>query len=113
MTLRLRPQRSVRLVTLHIAAATAVTAATVGGRPVPTGRSAGGQWGFGFVFHGPPAEGVEVTLTVRASGPVTFRAMDGSDGLGDLPGFHARPSGVGIAGSHTGELLAVAKTYRL
>jgi len=113
MTLRLRPQRQVRLVTLHVAAATAVTAATVGGRPVPTGRSAGGQWGFGFVFHGPPAEGVEVTLTVRASGPVTFRAMDGSDGLGDLPGFHARPSGVGIAGSHTGELLAVAKTYRL
>jgi hypothetical protein len=113
MTLRLRPQRSVRLVTLHIAAATAVTAATVGGLPVPAGRTAGGGWGFGFVFHGPPADGVEVTVTVRASGPVTFRAMDGSDGLGDLPGFHPRPSGVGIVGSHSSELLAVAKTYRL
>ena len=113
MTLRLRPQRPVRLVTLHVAAATTVTAATVGGRPVPTDRTAGGGWGFGFVFHGPPAEGVEVTLTVRASGPVEFRAMDGSDGLGDLPGFHARPSGVGIVGSHSSEMLAVAKTYRL
>ena len=113
MTLRLRPQRPVRLVALHVAAGVAVTAATVGGRPVPTGRVAGGGWGFGFVFHAPPAEGVVVTLTVRAAGPVGFRAMDGSDGLGDLPGFHARPSGVGIAGSHTSELVAVAKTYSL
>jgi len=113
MTLRLRPQRQVRLVTLHVAAATPVTAATVGGRPTPTGGSAGGEWGFGFLFHGPPADGVEVTLTVRASGPVTFLAMAGSDGLDGLPGFHARPSGVDMASSHYTDMLAVAKTYRL
>jgi peptidase M28-like protein len=113
MTLRLKPQRQVRLTALHVAAAATVTAATVAGRPVPTDRVAQGGWGFGFVFHGPPAEGVEITLTVRASGPVRFRAMDGSDGLSGLPGFHARPADVGILGSHTSELLAVAKTYSL
>jgi peptidase M28-like protein len=113
MTLRLRPRRPVRLTTLHVAADVTVTAATVGGRPVPVGRTAGGQWGFGFVFHGPPAGGVPVTLTVRAKGPVRFRAMDGSDGLGELPGFRARPAGVGIVGSHSSELVAVAKTYTL
>jgi hypothetical protein len=113
MTLRLTPQRAVRLVTLHVDAATPVLAATVGGQPVPVGAAANSKWGFGFVFHGPPTTGVEISLTVRASGPVTFRAMDGSDGLSDLPGFKARPADTGILGSHTSELLAVAKTYAL
>ena len=112
LTLRLTPQRPVRLVTPARRAPAPGAAATVGGRPVPvTAQPPDGRWGFGFVFHGPPAGGVEVTLTVRASGPVKFRAMDGSDGLGELPGFHARPAGVGVVGSHTSELLAVAKTY--
>ncbi|MGX6602941.1 M28 family peptidase [Micromonosporaceae bacterium Da 78-11] len=113
MTLRLRPQRQVRLTALHVAADATVTAATVGGRPVPTARAADGPWGFGFVFHAPPAEGVEITLTVRTSGPVKFRAMDGSDGLSSLPGFQPRPADVGIVGSHTSELVAVAKAYTL
>jgi hypothetical protein len=113
LRLRLRPQRQVRVASLHVAAETAVTAATVGGRPVPTGRTAGERWGFGFLFQGPPADGVEVTLTVRGSGPVRFRVMDGSDGLTTLPGFRARPPGVGIVGSHTSEMLAVARTYTL
>ena len=111
MTLRLKPQRPVRLTSLHVADATTVTAATVDGRPVPTSRAAHDAWGFGFVFHGPPADGVEITLTMRAPGPVKFRVMDGSDGLDALPGFHPRPADVGILGSHTSELVAVAKTY--
>jgi hypothetical protein len=111
LRLRLVPQRPVRLATLHVAAATPVTAAVVGGRDVPVDRTVGGAWGFGFIFHAPPAEGVEVTLTVRGAGPVRIRAMDGSDGLGALPGFRARPPAVGIVGSHTSELVAVARTY--
>ncbi|HEX5204725.1 MAG TPA: M28 family peptidase [Actinoplanes sp.] len=117
LKLRLQPQRQVRLTTLHVESGATVTAATVGGRALPAEKLAvkqdGGPWGFGIVFHAPPAEGVEITLTVRASGPVRFRAMDGSDGLTALPGFRARPTGVGIVGSHTSELLAVAKTYTL
>jgi hypothetical protein len=113
LRLLLKPQRQVRLVALHVAEGTAVTAAAVGGRQLPTVTTGGDPWGFGFVFHAPPAAGVEVTLTVRGAGPVRFRAMDGSDGLGDLPGFRARPPGVGIVGSHTSELVAVAKTYTL
>jgi hypothetical protein len=111
LRLRLVPQRPVRLAALHVAAATSVTAAVVGGRALPVDRTAGGAWGFGFVFHAPPADGVEVLLTVRGSGPVRIRVMDGSDGLGALPGFHARPAAVGIVGSHTSEMVAVARTY--
>ena len=114
LKLRLRPQRQVRLTTLHVAAGVTVSAATVGGVDMPVKLDKkDGPWGFGFVFHAPPADGVEVTLTVKTSGPVQFRAMDGSDGLGSLPGFKARPAGVGIVGSHSSELLAVAKTYTL
>ena len=37
--------------------------------------------------------------------------MDGSDGLRILPGFVARPDGVGVAPSHLSETVVVAKTY--
>ena len=113
LKLLLQPQRPVRFTTLHVAAGVTVTAATIGGREVAATVKPDGPWGFGFIFHAPPAGGVEITLTVKASGPVKFRAMDGSDGLTTLPGFHARPAGVGILGSHSSELLAVAKTYTL
>jgi hypothetical protein len=39
--------------------------------------------------------------------------MDASDGLSALPGFRARPAEVGIRGSHSSEMLAVARTHRL
>ena len=113
LRLRLVPQRPVRMVTLHVAADAGVTAAVVGGHRVPADTVAGGPWGFGFVFHAPPAEGIEVELTVRAAGPVRFRAMDAADGLGALPGFRPRPAGVGIRGDHSSEMVAVARTYSL
>jgi hypothetical protein len=111
MRLKLRPQRPVRLTTLHVAKGVTVTAATVAGRQVVPGKPEDGPWGFGFVFHAPPPDGIEITLIVQTAGPVRFRAMDGSDGLSTLAGFHPRPADVGVAGSHTSEMLAVAATY--
>jgi hypothetical protein len=111
LRLRLLPQRPVRLVTLHVGAGTPVTAAVVGGRPVPVDRKAGAGWGFGVIFHAPPRSGVDVVLTVRGTGPVKLRAMDASDGLSGLPGFHPRPPDVGVLGSHSSEMVAVARTY--
>ncbi|MEU7905962.1 M28 family peptidase [Actinoplanes sp. NPDC049118] len=111
--LRLTPQRPVRLVTLHVGAEAAVTQATVAGRPVPADRTAGGPWGFGLVFHAPPADGIEITMTVRGTAPLKLRVMDASDGLSTLPGFQPRPADVGVTGSHSSEMLAVAHTYTL
>ncbi|MGN9766643.1 M28 family peptidase [Micromonospora sp. SD12] len=114
LRLRLVPQRQVRLTTLHVDAATAtVLRAEVAGRAVPV-EAREGRWGFGLVFHAPPSEGIEVTLTVTPkAGQVALRAMDASDGLDALPGFRPRPPGVGIVGSHSSEMLAVARTYPL
>ncbi|MEV4841842.1 M28 family peptidase [Micromonospora matsumotoense] len=119
LRLRLLPQRTVRLATLHVDATTAeVTRAEVAGREVPVGRqltveeASLDRWGFGIVFHAPPPEGVEIILTVRPrAAKVALRAMDASDGLTALPGFRPRPAGVGVVGSHTSEMLAVARTY--
>lgn len=113
LTLLLKPQRTVRFTTLHVAASAQVTALTVAGKQIPADKSAGGGWGAGFIFHAPPAEGVQVVITVHGTGPVKVRAMDASDNLTEMPGFHARPSGVGVLGSHSSEMVAVAKTYDL
>lgn len=113
VTFRLTPQRPVRLLTLHVSADAAVSKATVGGREVPTEVKTKGPWGFGFAFHAPPAGGVEVTLTVRAGAPVKLRLMDASDGLSAIPGFRPRPPDVGVRGSHSSEMLAVARTLPL
>ncbi|MGR6322287.1 M28 family peptidase [Micromonospora soli] len=114
LRLRVVPQRPVRLLSLHVDTTTAtVRSATVAGRDVPV-KARDGRWGFGIVFHAPPPEGVEVTLTlVPKAGQVNLRAMDASDGLTGLPGFRARPTDVGVVGSHSSEMLAVARTYPL
>ncbi|MEG3634259.1 M28 family peptidase [Micromonospora palythoicola] len=114
LTLRLTPQRQVRLTTLHVDTNTAeVRRAVVAGRSVPV-ESRDGRWGFGVVFHAPPPEGIEVTLTVTPKAErIALRAMDASDGLDALPGFRPRPPDVGVAGSHSSEMLAVAHTYPL
>ncbi|WDZ85456.1 M28 family peptidase [Micromonospora cathayae] len=117
-TLRLRivPQRQVRLLTLHVDVNTAhVQQATVAGRPVFFDRITGEQrWDFGIVFHAPPPEGVEVTLVLAPKADrAALRVMDASDGLDALPGFRPRPADVGVVGSHSSEMLAVARTYQL
>ncbi|MCG5468864.1 M28 family peptidase [Micromonospora sp. LAH09] len=112
LRLRLTPQRAARLATLHVDTSTAtVLRAEVAGRPVPV-EPREGRWGFGLVFHAPPTEGIEVTVTLRPiAGQVALRAMDASDGLDALPGFRPRPPAVGVVGSHSSEMLAVARTY--
>jgi Zn-dependent M28 family amino/carboxypeptidase len=118
LRLRLTPRRTpVRLVSLHVDGATAtVERAVVAGRPVSAEEGAlDDRWSFGLVFHAPPPEGIEVELVLRPTGggQVRVRAMDASDGLAGLPGFRPRPPDVGVAGSHSAEMAAVARTYAL
>ncbi|MEV0213915.1 hypothetical protein [Micromonospora sp. NPDC050695] len=73
-TLRVRvvPQRTVRLVSLHVDAETAeVKRAEVAGRAVPVQRqptieeASLDRWGFGLVFHAPPPEEADAVTPVR------------------------------------------------
>jgi hypothetical protein len=109
ITLNLTSNRAVRLAYLQIRDAKVISA-TVAGRPVPQDALVDD---FGVLFHNPPADGLTVTLVLDRVGPVAFRVMDGSDGLDGLPGYTPRPPSVGVEGSHTSELVLVAKTYTL
>ena len=106
LTITVRSQRDARLIYLELPDSI-VHGATVDGREVPPESLAGR---FGFVFHAPPDDGLTVALELQSPAPATIRVMDGTDGLDGLPGFTARPEGVGIQGSHTSELVVVATT---
>jgi hypothetical protein len=98
------PQRPARLI--HFSTQTVISKPVVNGRPVPSREAP-----FDLLFHAPPSGGV--VLEFEVSGPVTLRVIDGSDGLTGLPGFKPRPADVGVAGSHSTELVLVAKTHQL
>jgi hypothetical protein len=110
VTLQVGSRRAARLLVLDVAGAR-VAGATVAGRAVPDGVL--GEDRLSVTFHAPPDGGVSATFVVEGGGPLTVRAIDGSDGLADLPGFRPRPEGVGVAGTHTSDLLLVATSRTL
>jgi hypothetical protein len=114
LILTLLPQRSVRLAYLEVQSGPRIVSATVAGRPVegePFLRGPADR--FAVLFHAPPDEGITLRLVLDEVGQLTIRAMDGSDGLADLPGYRPRPPGTTIKGSHSSELVLVAKTFRI
>jgi hypothetical protein len=112
VTVRITPQRAVRLLTLDLSAGGGrVTEARVQGTEV--GRAALGTGRLRITYSGPPAQGIEVLLTVRGGGPLRFRATDGSTGLDGLPGYSPRPEGVGAAGTHSSDLVLVSTSTTL
>jgi hypothetical protein len=110
VTVQVQSQRAARLLVLDVAGAT-ITDATVAGRDLPEGVL--GEDRLTVTFHAPPPEGVSATFVVDGGGPVTVRALDGSDGLDELTGFDPRPADVGVAGTHTSDLLVVATSRQL
>ncbi|MCK9795700.1 M28 family peptidase [Isoptericola sp. 4D.3] len=88
--------------------ASGVRSATVAGRDVPVD---GGVLDTRFYAPGP--DGFEVRLTVEAGRPLDLRVVAAGGGLEDLPGFVARPDDVGVAGSHTSELVLVGTSVTL
>ncbi|MCZ2264656.1 M28 family peptidase [Isoptericola sp. QY 916] len=88
--------------------AAGVESATVAGREVPVGGGA-----LDTRFYAPGDDGFEVTLTVPAGQPLDLRVVAAGGGLEGLPGFVERPTGVGVAGSHTSELVLVGTSVSL
>lgn len=108
VTVRIVPQRPVRLLAVETGNGPALKGASAAGAPINVrdGR-------LDLIFHAPPADGIELRLELAGTGPVDLSVLDGSDGLADLPGFTPRPPDVGVAGSHTSELVAVTRTTRI
>jgi Peptidase family M28 len=69
-----------------------VTEATVNGRPVNVAdMPANRRQRFTLLYFGLPAEGAEVSLTIRGTGPITGTLVDYSNDLPKLPGLTVRP----------------------
>ena len=107
LTVTVRPQRAVRLIYLEVPDTT-VFAATVEGEPVPAEDYLGGLRG-----DVPCTAGRRGDLRPAARiAPPGHAAGDGRQRRPrGLPGFTPRPDGVGIRGTHTSELVLVAKNY--
>ncbi|CAM3572384.1 M28 family peptidase [Isoptericola cucumis] len=88
--------------------ADAVTSATVAGREVPVDGAT-----LDTRYYAPDADGFEVVVTLPADDELELRLVAAGGGLEDLPGFEPRPAGVGVAGSHTSELVLVGTTVTL
>ncbi|MEU2199483.1 M28 family peptidase [Isoptericola sp. NPDC019482] len=88
--------------------ASGVESAEVAGRAVPV---EGGD--LDTRFYAPGEGGFEVALTVPAGQPLDLRVVAAGGGLEGLPGFRPRPADVGVAGSHTSELVLVGTSVSL
>ncbi|WP_212822405.1 M28 family peptidase [Catellatospora sp. TT07R-123] len=112
----LRSTRAAPVVSFHVAAdGPQPVAAIVDGVEVPVDVAApvrAGRWGWGFVFHGLPPDGVEVRLRFAGSGPVTVRVTDQSDGFGDVSGLRPRPAGL-APGPLPTDVTLTGKTFTL
>lgn len=88
--------------------ASGVESAVVAGREVSVDGGA-----LDTRFYAPGEDGFEVTLTVPAGQPLDLRVVAAGGGLEGLPGFRPRPADVGVAGSHTSELVLVGTSVAL
>jgi hypothetical protein len=69
-----------------------LTEATVNGRPVNVAdMPANRRQRFTLLYFGLPAEGSEVSLTIRGTGPITGTLVDYSNDLPNLNGVTVRP----------------------
>jgi hypothetical protein len=89
-TLRLRLASARQAGRLHLwpGPGTLIVAANLGAAP-PVAVD-----GEELLISGLPAEGIDLTVRVRASGPARFTLLDRSTGLPDLPGLPPRPATV-------------------
>lgn len=110
--LRVTPRRPVRMLAVYGEVGNhRVVRATAAGREVPGYLDRLGR--FGLEFHAVPADGFDLILVMTGPEPLRLRLVDGSDGLDAVPGFRPRPANVGIAGTHTSDLVAGAITVTI
>jgi hypothetical protein len=115
LRLRITPAEASRLSLYADTRSHTVTAATVDGINVeeaPGQRQDTDPSKWGFVFHGGPPEGIDVTLEVRGEGPLPLRIIAYRDGLPRVPELTPRPDNLTWSGTSS-NLTMVAKSYRV
>jgi hypothetical protein len=115
LRLRITPAEASRLALYADTRSHTVTAATVDGINVeeaPGQREDTDPAKWGFVFHGVPPEGIEVTLEVRGEDPLPLRVIGYRDGLPQVPELTPLPDELTWSGTSS-NLTMIAKSYRV
>ena len=115
LRLRITPGEVSRLALYAHTRSYTVTAATVDGISVEEvcgQRQDTDPSKWGFVFHGGPPEGIEVTLEARGEGPLPLRVISYRDGLPQVPELRRLPDHLTWSGTSS-NLTMVAKSYRV
>jgi hypothetical protein len=115
LRLRITPAEASRLALYADTRSHTVTAATVDGINVeeaPGQREDTDPSRWGFVFHGGPPEGIDVTLEVRGEGLLPVRVIGYRDGLPRVPELRPLPDDLTWSGTSS-NLSMVAKSYRV
>ncbi|MDQ3855987.1 MAG: hypothetical protein M3281_06270, partial [Chloroflexota bacterium] len=113
LELRINPGEVSRLALYADTRSHTVTAATVDGisvEEVPGERQDTDPSKWGFVFHGVPPEGIEVTLEVRGEGPLPLRVIGYRDGLPRVPELTPLPEDLTWSGTSS-NLTMIARSY--
>ncbi len=115
LELRISPRGASRLALYVDTRSHTVAAATVDGVSVeeaPGQRQDTDPSKWGFVFHGGPPKGIDVTLEVRGEGPLPLRVIGYRDGLPQVPELTPRPDDLTWSGTSS-NLTMVTKSYRV
>jgi prepilin-type processing-associated H-X9-DG protein len=115
LRLRITPAEASRIALYADTRSHTVTAATVDGINVeeaPGQREDTDPAKWGFVFHGVPPEGIDVTLEVRGKGPLPLRVIGYRDDLPQVPELTPRPDELTWSGTSS-NLTMIAKSYRV
>ena len=115
LELHIAPGKASRLALYADTRSHTVTAATVDGINVeeaPGQREDTDPSKWGFVFHGGPPEGIDVTLEVRGEDPLPLHVIGYRDGLPQVPELTHRPDDLTWSGTSS-NLTMIAKSYRV
>jgi hypothetical protein len=110
--LRVTTPRHARTLHVGIAQAEVLSASVNGhdlGKPSEARWRQPGHWGFDYA--NPPAEGIDLLLSVQAAGPVTVILVDRSSGLPTIPGANFPPRPADSMPIHTGDQTMVRRSF--
>jgi hypothetical protein len=115
LELHIAPGKASRLALYVDTRSHTVTAATVDGinlEEAPGQREDTDPSKWGFVFHGGPPEGIDMTLEVRGEDPLPLRVIGYRDGLPQVTELTPLPDELTWSGTSS-NLTMIAKSYRV
>lgn len=114
LRLRITSPRNAPVVAIFADEKTEVIGAAVNDKPIKADEAAmrpGQRPPWGLSYYALPAEGIELSLSLKASSPAHFRVVDRSYHLPEIPGMKAKPEGIIPTASQYSDATLVSKSF--